>query len=145
MPLQGEYEPSPDDRARTQVEEYESSDGRRGGTLGGRPVVIVTSRGARSGKLRKTPLMRVEHDGRYLVVASMGGADRHPVWYFNLVAHPQVELQDGAERWDMTARELTGEEKQLWWARAVEAFPPYADYQARTQREIPVLLLEPTD
>ena len=145
MPLQGEYEPSPDERARTQVEQYESSDGRVGGTLGGRPVIILTSRGARSGKLRKTPLMRVEHEGCYAVVASMGGAPRHPVWYFNLLAHPEVELQDGAERWDMTVRELAGEERKLWWTRAVEAYPPYADYQERTAREIPVLLLEPTD
>ncbi|HLR94579.1 MAG TPA: nitroreductase family deazaflavin-dependent oxidoreductase, partial [Jiangellaceae bacterium] len=114
----------------------------QGTTLHGRPVVIVTNRGAKTGKIRKTPLMRVEHNGRYLAVASMGGAPKHPVWYHNLKAHPQVELQDGPEKWDMVARELTGPEREEWWVRAVEAFPLYADYQARTDREIPVFLLE---
>ncbi|TNC16633.1 nitroreductase family deazaflavin-dependent oxidoreductase [Georgenia sp. 311] len=145
MPLDGEYAPSPATRAREQAELYERTGGKEGGTLGGRPVVILTSRGARTGKLRKTPLMRVEHDGAYLVVASMGGAPKHPVWYHNLVAHPEVELQDGAEKWDMTARELSGEEREVWWERAVAAFPPYADYQERTERVIPILLLERQD
>ncbi|WP_413452962.1 nitroreductase family deazaflavin-dependent oxidoreductase [Georgenia phoenicis] len=142
MPLDGEYAPSPSDRAREQVELFERTNGQEGNTLGGRPVVILTSRGAKSGKLRKTPLMRVEHDGRYAVVASMGGAPKHPVWYFNVVADPHVELQDGAEKWDMQAREVTGAEKEEWWARCVEAYPPYAEYQERTDREIPVFVLE---
>lgn len=142
MPLDGEYAPSPSDRAREQVELFERTNGQEGNTLGGRPVVILTSRGAKSGKLRKTPLMRVEHDGRYAVVASMGGAPKHPVWYFNVVADPHVELQDGAEKWDMQAREVTGAEKEEWWARCVEAYPPYAEYQQRTDREIPAFVLE---
>ncbi len=142
MPLQGEYAPSPSDRARKQAELYEKSNGQEGNTLGGRPVVIVTSIGAKSGKLRKTPLMRVEHEGRYAAVASLGGAPKHPVWYFNVVANPHVELQDGADKWDMQAREVTGAEKEEWWARCVEAFPPYAEYQQRTDRDIPVFVLE---
>ncbi|WP_152190273.1 nitroreductase family deazaflavin-dependent oxidoreductase [Georgenia satyanarayanai] len=142
MPLEGEYAPSPSDRARNQVELFERTNGQEGNTLGGRPVVILTSRGAKSGKLRKTPLMRVEHEGVYAVVASLGGAPKHPVWYFNVVADPHVELQDGAEKWDMHAREVTGTEKEEWWARCVEAYPPYADYQERTDREIPVFVLE---
>jgi len=143
MPLQGEYEPSPDQRAREQVEAYERSGGTEGNTLYDLPVIILTSVGARSGRLRKTPLMRVEHDGTYAVVASQGGAPKHPVWYHNLRNHPHVELQDGAEPRDMTAREVVGEEKDLWWQRAVEAYPPYADYQKRTDRQIPVFVLEP--
>ncbi|HLT82985.1 MAG TPA: nitroreductase family deazaflavin-dependent oxidoreductase [Phototrophicaceae bacterium] len=145
MPLEGEYVPSPSKRARDQVELYERTGGKEGGTLNGRPVVIVTSRGAKTGKIRKTPLMRVEHDGAYLAVASMGGAPRHPVWYHNVVADPHVELQDGAEKWDMVARELSGEERVVWWERAVAAYPPYADYQERTERVIPVFLLERQD
>lgn len=143
MPLTGDYEPSPSQRSRDQVAEYEESGGERGTTLDGRPVVILTTQGAKSGKLRKTPLMRVEHDGRYAVVASMGGAPKHPVWYHNLVAHPHVELQDGPVRQDMVAHEATGDEKRVWWGRAVEAFPPYFDYQERTDRQIPVFVLEP--
>ncbi|CAM5483754.1 F420H(2)-dependent quinone reductase [Streptomyces hirsutus] len=108
-------------------------------------MVLLTTRGARSGKLRKTPLMRVEHEGRYAVVASLGGAPRHPVWYHNLKADPQVELRDGQVLQDMTAREVTGEEKAKWWERAVAAFPPYADYQEKTDRVIPVFVLEPAD
>ncbi|MFC7862152.1 nitroreductase family deazaflavin-dependent oxidoreductase [Arthrobacter koreensis] len=145
MPLTGEYVPSTSKRARDQAEEIESSGGTRGTTLGGRPVVLLTTKGAKSGKLRKTPLMRVEHDGDYAVVASMGGAPKHPVWYFNIKAHPHVELQDGPQKWEMTAREVTGEEKATWWKRAVEAYPPYADYQTRTDREIPVFVLERMD
>ncbi len=144
MPLNGEYEPSPETWVRNQVEKYEGSGGTRGTTMRGMPVVIVTTVGARSGKLRKVPLMRVEHDGRYAAVASIGGAPRNPTWYRNLVAHPTVELQDGPVRTDMTAREVTGEEKARWWERAVEAFPDYADYQKRTARDIPVFVLEPT-
>lgn len=141
MPLSGEYEPSPEQRARDQVAEYESSGGTSGTTMRGMPVIILTSRGAASGKIRKTPLMRVEHGGDYAVVASMGGAPKHPVWYHNLVADSRVELQDGPHRWDMTAREVTGEDKSVWWSRAVEAFPDYADYQRRTDREIPLFVL----
>jgi deazaflavin-dependent oxidoreductase (nitroreductase family) len=142
MPLTGEYEPSTDERSRKQVELYESSDGTEGTTLNGLPVVILTSRGARSGKIRKTPLMRVEHDGAYLVVGSQGGAPKDPVWVHNLRADPHVELQDGPERDDRTARELSGEERDLWWERAVEAFPNYASYQRKTERLIPVFVLE---
>ncbi|MFG2492494.1 nitroreductase family deazaflavin-dependent oxidoreductase [Streptomyces caniferus] len=144
MPLQGEYEPSPEQWVRDQVEEYEGSGGTKGTTIRGMPVVVLTTRGAKSGKIRKSPLMRVEHDGVYAVVASMGGAPRHPVWYHNVVADPRVELQDGPVRRDMTAREVTGEEKALWWGRAVEAYPDYADYQEKTERQIPVFVLEPT-
>ena len=145
MPLDGEYEPSPDKRAREQVELYESSGGTKGLTLRGKPVIILTTKGAKSGRLRKTPLMRVEHEGSYAVVASQGGAPKHPVWYHNLAAHPRVELQDGPAKQDMTARELAGEEKAAWWERAVAAWPDYAGYQKRTDREIPVFVLEPVD
>lgn len=145
MPLTGDYQPSPEQWVRDQVELYESSGGTEGLTLRdtGLPVVIMTNRGARSGKLRKTPVMRVEHGGRYLAVASKGGAPAHPTWYANLVADPHVELQDGPVRQDMVARQVYGEERADWWERAVEAFAPYADYQQRTEREIPVFVLEP--
>ena len=145
MPIEGEYEPSAADWVREQVEEYEGSGGTRGTTLRGMPVIILTSRGAKSGKVRKTPLMRVEHEGHYAVVASKGGAPTHPVWYFNLVADPHVELQDGAVKMDMTARLVTAEEKAGWWERAGAAYPDYADYQIKTTREIPVFVLEPTE
>ncbi|GAA2767928.1 nitroreductase family deazaflavin-dependent oxidoreductase [Streptomyces paradoxus] len=147
MPLEGEYEPSPTQWVRKQVELYESSGGTEGTTLQGSnmPVVVLTSRGARSGKLRKTPVMRVEHEGRYAAVASLGGAPQHPVWYFNILADPHVELQDGPVKQDMTAREVTGEEKAAWWERAVAAYPAYADYQKKTDREIPVFVLEPSE
>ncbi|MEU0334350.1 nitroreductase family deazaflavin-dependent oxidoreductase [Streptomyces sp. NPDC006193] len=147
MPLEGEYEPSPTQWVREQVELYESSGGTKGTTLRdtGLPVIVLTSRGAKSGKLRKTPLMRVEHEGRYAAVASVGGAPDHPFWYFNLKAHPHVELQDGPVKRDMRAREVTGAEKDEWWERAVAAFPPYADYRKKTSREIPVFVLEPLD
>jgi deazaflavin-dependent oxidoreductase (nitroreductase family) len=143
MALNGEYEPSPSQRTRDQVEEYESSDGARGNTLRGVPVIILTSRGAKTGKIRKTALMRVEHEGRYAVVASQGGAPEHPRWYFNLVADPKIELQDGPTRNPMVAREITGPEKETWWARAVAVWPDYADYQTKTTRQIPVFVLEP--
>ncbi|MFI0737361.1 nitroreductase family deazaflavin-dependent oxidoreductase [Streptomyces sp. NPDC021100] len=142
MPLEGEYEPSPEQWVRDQVELYESSGGTEGTTLRGMPVVVLTTRGAKSGKLRKTPVMRVEHEGRYAVVASLGGAPKHPVWYHNLKADPRAELQDGPLRQDMTAREVDGEEKARWWERAVAAYPDYADYQKKTDREIPVFVLE---
>jgi deazaflavin-dependent oxidoreductase (nitroreductase family) len=145
MALSGEYEPSPVQWVRNQVEAYESSGGTRGNTLRdtGQPVVVVTSVGARSGKLRKTPLMRVEHDGKYALVASQGGAPTHPTWYFNLLKQPQIELQDGPTPQAMTVRMLEGEERAEWWDRAVETFPNYATYQTKTQRTIPVFLAEP--
>ncbi|WP_405865738.1 MULTISPECIES: nitroreductase family deazaflavin-dependent oxidoreductase [unclassified Streptomyces] len=154
MPLKGEYEPSTTKVVRDQVELYESSAGSEGTTLGSLigwddatrrdlPVVILTTLGAKSGKIRKSPLMRVEHDGSYAVVASAGGAPKHPVWYHNLVADPRVELQDGPVRRDMLAREVTGDEKAVWWARAVEAFPTYDELQKKVDREIPVFVLEP--
>jgi deazaflavin-dependent oxidoreductase (nitroreductase family) len=144
MPLTGEYEPSPSQWVRDQVDLYESSGGLEGTTLRDLPVVIVTNRGVKTGKLHKTPVMRVEHDGRYAVVASKGGAPSHPVWYNNLVANPDTELQDGPVKTDMTARLVTGDEKASWWERAVAAYPDYADYQKRTTREIPVFVLEPS-
>ena len=143
MPLSGEYEPTPVQWVREQVEDYESSGGQRGNTLRdtGLPVVIVTTRGNKTGKLRKTPLMRVEHEGEYALVASKGGAPTHPVWYHNLKADPKaVTIQDGPEPFDAEVREVTGDERAVWWDRAVAAFPPYADYQARTDREIPVFV-----
>jgi deazaflavin-dependent oxidoreductase (nitroreductase family) len=143
MPLTGEYEPSPSAWVRDQVELYERSNGAEGNDLRGMPIIILTTKGAKSGKLRKTALMRVEHDGSYAVVASMGGAPKHPVWYHNLVANPLVELQDGPAPADYIAREVTGEEKATWWQRAVTAYPDYADYQTKTDREIPVFVLEP--
>lgn len=143
MPLQGEYAPSTSDWAREQAELIESSGGTEGLELRGRPVIVLTSVGAKTGKLRKTALMRVEHDGVYAVVASRGGAPTHPVWYWNLVANPHVELQDGPVKKDYVAREASGEERALWWERAVEAWPDYAEYQKKTDREIPVFILDP--
>jgi F420H(2)-dependent quinone reductase len=145
MPVEGEYEPSPRDWVREQVELYESSGGTQGTTLRetGLPVVVISNRGARTGKLRKTPVMRVEHDGRYAAVASQGGAPDHPLWYHNFRADPHVVLQDGPLEQDMTAREVTGDERAQWWERAVAAYPPYAEYQQRTSRQIPVFVLEP--
>jgi deazaflavin-dependent oxidoreductase (nitroreductase family) len=145
MPLTGEYEPSTSGWARDQVERYEASGGTEATTLHGRPVVVLTTVGAKSGKLRKTALMRVEHGGEYAIVASLGGAPKHPVWYYNVRANPHVELQDRAERHDYTAREVTGDEKRVWWQRAAAAYPPYADYQRKTTREIPVFVLTRED
>jgi deazaflavin-dependent oxidoreductase (nitroreductase family) len=142
MPLEGEYEPSTSGWARRQAEKYEATDGRKANLLMGRPVIILTSVGAKTGKLRKTALMRVEHDGVYAVVASLGGAPKHPVWYYNITKQPHVELQDLAEKHDYLAREVHGDEKALWWARAVETWPNYAEYQTKTDREIPVFVLE---
>ena len=145
VPLTGEYEPSPRKQTRDQVERYEATDGREANTLAGTnwPVVIFTTRGRHSGKIRKFALMRVEHDSKYAMVASMGGAPTHPEWYLNVTADPEaLMVQDGVERFDATARELEGEEREIWWQRAVEAYPPYAKYQERTERQIPVLLVE---
>jgi F420H(2)-dependent quinone reductase len=143
MPLEGAYEPSSAAWARTQAERYEATNGGEAADLRGRPVIVLTSVGARSGKLRKTALMRVEHDGTYAVVASMGGAPKHPVWYHNLKANRHVELQDGPSKRDYLAREVSGDEKATWWERAVETWPDYAKYQTRTDRQIPVFVLEP--
>lgn len=145
MPLTGEYEPSPSDWARQQAEQYEASDGAEANTLRGVPIILLTSVGAKSGKLRKTPLMRVEHNGEYAVVASKGGAPEHPVWYHNLKKNPHVELQDGPVKKDYTAREVTGDDKVAWWERSVAVWPDYAEYQAKTDREIPVFVLTPMD
>ena len=143
MSLNGEYEPSTAQWVRDQVDEYEGSGGSAGTTMRDIPVIIVTTVGAKSGKIRKVPLMRVEHDGEYAAVASMGGAPKNPVWYNNLVADPRVELRDGEVVQHMTAREVTGAEKAIWWERCVAAFPDYADYQAKTERSIPVFVLSP--
>jgi deazaflavin-dependent oxidoreductase (nitroreductase family) len=143
MPLTGEYQPSAFEFARDQVDLYERSGGTEGTDNQGHPVIILTSVGARSGKLRKTPLMRVEHDGQYAVVASLGGAPQHPVWYYNLVAHPHVELQDGPVKKDYQATEVQGAERDLWWERAVAAWPDYAAYQQKTTRVLPVFVLTP--
>ena len=142
MPLNGDYEPSTAGWARKQAERYEATQGTEASDLRGRPVIILTSVGAKTRKLRKTALMRVEHDGVYAVVASLGGAPRHPVWYYNLKANPHVELQDGPAKRDYTAREVSGAEKAVWWERAVEAWPDYARYQTKTDRQIPVFVLE---
>jgi deazaflavin-dependent oxidoreductase (nitroreductase family) len=145
MPLDGEYEPSPEKWVRDQVELYERTGGREGNTLmdRGLPVVLFSTRGAKSGKVRKNPLMRVEHNGAYAMVASKGGAPEHPTWYYNVKAHPdEVTVQDGPEPWDGAAREVTGAEKAEWWERAVAAFPDYADYQRKTDREIPLFVVE---
>jgi F420H(2)-dependent quinone reductase len=143
LPLQGVYEPSSMEWVRDQVEDYESSGGTRATTLRGVPVVVITSVGASSGKLRKNPVMRVEHDGSYAAVASKGGAPQNPAWYRNLVEHQLVELQDKGTKGDFTARQVFGDERTLWWQRAVEVWPDYAVYQTKTDREIPVFVLEP--
>lgn len=146
MPVYGEYEPSPAQWVRDQVEEYERSGGQRGNTLmdTGLPVVIVTTRGNKTGKVRKMPLMRVKHDGRYALVASMGGAPTNPVWYHNLKADPtSVTIQDGPEPFDVEVREVFGDERQEWWDRAVAAYPPYSEYQEKTERRIPVFVATP--
>jgi F420H(2)-dependent quinone reductase len=145
MPLTGEYEPSPSDWAREQAETYEATGGADANTLRGVPIIVLTSVGAKSGKLRKTPLMRVEHEGEYAVVASMGGAPQNPTWYHNLKQNPHVELQDGPEKKDYLAREASGDEKATWWKRAVAVWPDYQEYQERTDREIPVFVLTPMD
>jgi len=143
MPLEEEYEPSPREWVRDQVAEYEASGGQRANTLRdtGLHIVIFTTRGAKSGRIRKVPVMRVEHNGEYALVASAGGAPQNPVWYYNLLAHPDaVMLQDGPEPFDVAVRQVSGDERALWWERAVQAYPPYAEYQERTTREIPVFV-----
>jgi F420H(2)-dependent quinone reductase len=146
MTLAGDYEPSPSEWVRNQVQEYEASGGSRANTLmdTGLPVIILTTRGNKSGKIRKTPLMRVEHSGEYALVASKGGAPENPVWYYNLVGDPtSVAIQDGPKPFTVTVRQVTGDEKATWWERAVEAYPPYAEYQAKTGRTIPVFVATP--
>jgi deazaflavin-dependent oxidoreductase (nitroreductase family) len=143
MPLTGEYQPSPSDWVREQVDQYEHSAGREANTLRdtGLPIIIVTSRGRKTGKLRKNPVMRVEHEGEYAIIASKGGAPSHPEWYYNITADPEaVTIQDGPEPFDVDVREVVGDERELWWRRAVEAFPPYAEYREKTDRTIPILV-----
>jgi deazaflavin-dependent oxidoreductase (nitroreductase family) len=143
MPIEGEYLPGTWDLARDQVERIESSGGTKGLTAGGAPVVVLWTRGRKTGAVRKSPLIRVEHEGTYAAVGSMGGAPKHPWWYLNLLEDPEVTVQDGTEVRDYVAREVTGEEKASWWARATEVWPSYDDYQAKTERVIPLVLLEP--
>ena len=142
MPLTGEYAPSTSPWAREQAELYERTNGAEGNDLRGRPIIVLTTLGAKTGMLRKTALMRVEHDGRYCVVASKGGAPENPVWHHNLRAHPLCELQDRAEKHDYRARLVEGDERELWWQRACEVWPDYANYQQKTERLIPLWVLE---
>ena len=145
MTLEGEYEPSQWDWVRNQVEEFESSNGQKANILRGRPdwpIVVITSKGAKSGKLRKNPVMRVEKDGVYAAVASKGGTPENPTWYYNFLEHPEVDLQDGSEKHTYRARVAEGAERAEWWERAVKQYAPYAEYQEKTDREIPVFLLE---
>ncbi|RIJ78590.1 nitroreductase family deazaflavin-dependent oxidoreductase [Nakamurella silvestris] len=143
MSHDAEYEPSPEAWVRNQVDLIESSGGTQGVSLNGMSVILLYTVGVKTGKLRKVPLMRVEHDGHYAVVASLGGAPKHPVWYYNVKADPKVELRDGEQVFQLVAREVFGEEKARWWERAVLAYPPYAEYQEKTDRQIPVFVLEP--
>jgi deazaflavin-dependent oxidoreductase (nitroreductase family) len=143
MPLQGEYAPSPWDWSREQADKIAESGGTEGTDMKGMPVILLTTVGAKTGKLRKTPLMRVEHNGEYAVVASLGGAPKNPVWYYNISKNPRVELQDGTVTHEYDAREVFGDEKAAWWERAVAAYPDYADYQTKTDRQIPVFVLTP--
>lgn len=143
MPLSGEYAPSPLDWSREQADTYMKSGGTEGTQLQGKPVILLTTVGAKTGKLRKTPLMRVEHDGQYAIVASLGGAPKNPVCYHNVVKNPRVELQDGTVTGDYDAREVFGDEKAIWWQRAVAVWPDYASYQTKTDRQIPVFVLTP--
>ncbi len=142
MTLQGEYEPSPSQWVREQVELFERTDGAEGNEMQGVPIVVTTSYGAKSGKLRKNPVMRIEHDGVYAAIASKGGHPEHPAWYRNFVAHPEVALQDGADKATYAARVVEGDERATWWERAVAVWPAYDDYQAKTDRQIPVFVLE---
>jgi F420H(2)-dependent quinone reductase len=142
MALQGTYAPSPAEWVAEQVRQYEASRGSEGNTMRGVPVIILWTRGRKSGSVRKTPLMRVHDGDRYAVVASMGGAPEHPQWYANITADPHVSVQDGAEVRDFVAREATGEEKAEWWAKATAVWPDYDAYQEKTDREIPLLVLE---
>jgi deazaflavin-dependent oxidoreductase (nitroreductase family) len=143
MTTEREYAPSPADYVRDTVEKYEQSGGTEGTTMMGKPIIILSTVGNKTGKIRKTPLMRVEHDGSYAVVASLGGAPENPVWYYNITANPEVELQDGPDKRAYVAHEAHGAEKDTWWERAVAAWPDYANYQKKTERQIPLFVLEP--
>jgi deazaflavin-dependent oxidoreductase (nitroreductase family) len=143
MPLEGEYAPSPWDWSREQADKYAESGGADAADMKGMPIILLTTVGAKTGKLRKTPLMRVEHDGEYACVASLGGAPKNPVWYYNIAKNARVELQDGSVTQDYDAREVFGDEKAVWWERAVDAYPDYADYQTKTDRQIPLFVLTP--
>jgi F420H(2)-dependent quinone reductase len=143
MPLEGQYAPSPWDWSREQADKYAESGGADAADMKGMPIILLTTVGAKTGKLRKTPLMRVEHNGEYACVASLGGAPKNPVWYYNIAKNSRVELQDGSVTRDYDAREVLGDEKAVWWERAVEAYPDYADYQTKTDRQIPVFVLTP--
>ena len=143
MPLEGEYAPSPWDWSREQADKYAESGGADAADMKGMPIILLTTVGAKTGKLRKTPLMRIEHNGEYACVASLGGAPKNPVWYYNIAKNSRVELQDGSVTQDYDAREVFGDEKAVWWERAVEAYPEYADYQTKTDRQIPVFVLTP--
>src|SRR6202048_3775588 len=145
MPLEGEYAPSPLDWSREQAEKFSESGGTEAGDMKGMPIILLTTVGAKTGKLRKTPMMRVEHDGEYAIVASLGGAPKNPVWYHNVKANPRGEVQDGTENHDYEAREVFGDEKARWWERAVQAWPDYANYQKKTDRQIPVFVLTRVD
>ncbi|MET7898607.1 nitroreductase family deazaflavin-dependent oxidoreductase [Streptomyces mirabilis] len=145
MPLQGEYEPSPVERERLQVALYEVTGGRAGNALDDAPVIILTTLGVKSGKIRKNPLMRVEANGSYAVVTSNGGATKHPTWYYNIAANPLVELQDGSVKRDMKAREVFGAEKEIWWERAEASYAPFTTYRAKAGRDIPIFVLEPVN
>lgn len=147
MPIEGQYVPSTSDWVREQIEEYEASGGTRANTLRetGIPVIVVTMRGHQSGNVRKIALMRVEHEGDYALVASMGGAPKNPAWYANLVADPNVMIQDGSERHDYVVREIDGDERAEWWERSVAVFPTYEEYRAKTDRTIPVFVAERSD
>lgn len=145
MPLSGDYEPSPWDWVREHADKIMESGSTDGTDMKGKPLILLTTIGAKTGKIRRTPLMRVEHDGEYAIVASLGGAPKNPVWYYNVKAHPQVELQDGSVNKDYEAREVFGDEKAAWWQRAVEAWPDYAEYQTKTDRQIPVFVLTPVN
>jgi deazaflavin-dependent oxidoreductase (nitroreductase family) len=144
MGVESEYEMSPVGWVRRQTEKISETGTTSSVDIKGSPVVLITMRGAKSGRVRKVPLMRVEHGGTYAIVASLGGAPKNPVWYNNVKAEPNLELQDGTESGRFTAREVTGEEKAIWWERAVAAYPDYADYQRKTDRQIPVFVLEPS-
>lgn len=143
MPLTGDYEPSTLDWARENAEKYMASGGTEGTELQGKPVILLTTIGAKTGKIRKTPLMRIEHSDEYAIVASLGGAAKNPVWYHNIKKNPRVELQDRTATGDYDAREVFGEQKATWWERAVQAWPDYAKYQTKTDRQIPVFVLTP--
>ena len=145
MPLAGEYAPSPFEMARDQADLYERSDGSEGNEMGGTPVVVLTSVGAKTGKLRKSPLIRIEHEGEYAVIASLGGAPKNPVWYYNLKANLHVELQDGPVRKDYEAREADGAERDAWWARAIVVWPDFLEYEKKTTRVMPLFVLTPKD